>query len=148
MRWRKLGIRFPPARNRARPKDKGCWPGSACKPEDSTRLLQLFGPEDFVIDVLLENSKIDIVRASQLRSVDGVQPVAKFLLRREVLRSRLRRVVGQLAIETMVTELSRLLRIGLQILFDVIVRNFFGKRRLAKSRMCLKPTTIKRPPPR
>ncbi len=77
------------------------------------RLLQLFGPEDFVIDVLFENSKINVVRASELRSIDGVQLVAKFFLRGEVFRSRFGRVVGQLAIKTMVTELSRLLGIGL-----------------------------------
>src|SRR6266699_5190965 len=86
-------------------------------------LLQLFGSEDFVIDVLLENSKINVVRASELRSIDGVQLVAKFFLRGEVFGSRLSRVVGQLAIKTMVTELSRLLGIGSQILLDVIVRN-------------------------
>ena len=30
------------------------------------RLLQLFGPEDFVIDVLFENSKINVVRAGRV----------------------------------------------------------------------------------
>ena len=49
----------------------------------------------------------------ELRSIDGVQFVAKFLLRGEVFGSRFGRVVGQLAIKTMVTELSRLLGIGL-----------------------------------
>ena len=49
----------------------------------------------------------------RLPSIDGVQLVAKFFLRGEVFGSRLGRVIGQLAIETMVTELSRLLGIGL-----------------------------------
>ena len=52
------------------------------------RLLQLFGPEDFVIDVLFENSKINVVRASQLRSIDRIQLVAKVFLHGEVFRSR------------------------------------------------------------
>jgi hypothetical protein len=53
------------------------------------RLFQFFGPEDFIIDVLFENSKINVVRASELRSIDGIQLVAKFLLRGEVFGSRL-----------------------------------------------------------
>jgi hypothetical protein len=48
-----------------------------------------------------------------LRPIDGVQLVAKFFLRGEVFGSRFRRVIGQLAIKTMVSELSRLLGIGL-----------------------------------
>ncbi len=35
------------------------------------RLFQLFSSEDFVIDVLLEDAKIDIVRTGELRSIDG-----------------------------------------------------------------------------
>src|SRR5438045_1555013 len=41
------------------------------------RIFQLFTPEDFVIDVLLEDTKVDIVRAGKLRSIDGTQLVAK-----------------------------------------------------------------------
>ena len=58
------------------------------------RLFQLFGPEDLVIDVLLEDPKIDVVRTRKLRSVDGVQLVAKFLLGCEIFRARFRRVIG------------------------------------------------------
>src|SRR4029077_8493465 len=77
------------------------------------RLLQFFAPEDLVIDILFENAKIDVVRSSELRWIDGVQLVAKFFLCGEVFRSRFGRIVGQLAIKTMVTELSRLLGTGL-----------------------------------
>ena len=58
------------------------------------RLFQLFGAKDLVIDVLFENSKIDAVRATQLRPIDGVELVAKLFLRAEVLGSRFGRVIG------------------------------------------------------
>jgi len=35
------------------------------------RLLQIFGPEDLVIDVFLQDAEIDTVRAGKLRSVNG-----------------------------------------------------------------------------
>ena len=52
------------------------------------RIFQLFTPEDFVIDVLLEDAKIDIVRTGELRSIDGTQLVAKLFLRCEFFRPR------------------------------------------------------------
>ena len=45
------------------------------------RLFQLFALEDLVIDVLLENAKINVVGAGKLRGIDSAQLAAKFLLR-------------------------------------------------------------------
>jgi len=72
MRWRRLGIRGSGRREIARDQQiKGCWPGSHVNEGIPFRIFQLFTPEDFVIDVLLEDAKIDIVRTGELRSIDG-----------------------------------------------------------------------------
>ena len=54
------------------------------------RILQLFSPEDLVIDVLLEDAKIDIVRAGELRSVDGTSVCRETLFALRVLSPVLR----------------------------------------------------------
>ena len=112
------------------------------------RLLQLFGPEDFVIDVLFENSKINVVRASELRSIDGVQLVAKFFLRGEVFGSRFEPSNRSTRHQN---DGHRAQSPARDWPVNIVRRNraqLFGTRRLAKSRTCLKSTTIKRPRPR
>src|SRR6266496_552588 len=52
------------------------------------RLLEFLRSEDLVIDVLLEDPKIDVVRTPKLRSVDSVQLVAEFLLSCQIFRAR------------------------------------------------------------
>ena len=91
------------------------------------RLLQIFGPEDLVIDVFLQDAEIDTVRAGKLRSVNGSYLLPKFFLRGEVFGLRFTRVIGQLAIKTVVTEVGRLFGIGSEILLDVIARDFLER---------------------
>ena len=88
-----------------------------------------------VIDVLLQDAKIDIVRAGELRAVDGIQLVAKLFLRCQFFRACFGRVIGQLTVKPMVAELRRILRIRPQILLDVIVRDFLKRVVLWSRRM-------------
>ena len=111
------------ARTRARRADRGCSRGSGCKPAGSN--LRSFSssrskmsPSTFSFRIRRSTLFAPVSFASGPKAV---QLFAKRFCVRQFLRARLRGVIGQLVVETMIAQFRRLFRMRPESLLDVIV---------------------------
>ena len=88
-------------------------------------LLQLLDAENFVVDVVLEETNIDAVRPREFRQiVELFELLAEILGALEFLRLRLVRIIAEVIVEPMIAQAGGVFRAHLEQSFDVILRQF------------------------
>ena len=90
------------------------------------RFPQFFQREDFTVDVVAQNLHVHLIRAGELRRiVKLLERLAKLFRADQQPIARLRRVIGQQAVKTMVAQFRGVFRMRRQKTFDVILGDLF-----------------------